>query len=192
MQTKQVLLVLTDKWVDWEAAYAIAEINLSPDYSITTVAIDLEPKVSIGGIRAGVGSLVTDWQDFSDVAMVILPGGYTWEDHDYPEIADLVRKAVAHAVPVAAICAATTWLAGHGFLNDIRHTGEEIDLMQEQPGYKGALFYIEAQVVTDDGFITANETAAVEFAYEIIRALALMPEEQSSDWLHDYRDGLFR
>ena len=34
--TKDVLLLLTDRWADWEASYAIVEVNSVPRYSVKT------------------------------------------------------------------------------------------------------------------------------------------------------------
>lgn len=41
MDTKnEILLLLTDKWCDWEASYAIAVANSFSDYIVKTIAID--------------------------------------------------------------------------------------------------------------------------------------------------------
>jgi len=50
MKKKEVLLVLTERWADWEASYAIAGINSTQQYVVKTIAIDKYPKVSIGGL----------------------------------------------------------------------------------------------------------------------------------------------
>lgn len=46
---KEVLLVLTEKWNDWEASYAIAVLNSYSDYKVKTLALDYVPKTSMGG-----------------------------------------------------------------------------------------------------------------------------------------------
>jgi hypothetical protein len=40
MQAKDVLLLLTDRWADWEASYVIAEVNSTEEYSVKTISID--------------------------------------------------------------------------------------------------------------------------------------------------------
>ena len=40
MKEKEVLLVLTDEWADWEASHAIVGINDSLAYVVKTIAID--------------------------------------------------------------------------------------------------------------------------------------------------------
>ena len=112
--SKEVLLLLTDRWADWEAAYAIAEVHSAAQYTVKTAAIDLTPKRSIGGIRAEIDYTIGSYTNFMNLAMVILPGGYAWKEDRHDEIAAFVRKAREHQVPVAAICGATIFLGKHG------------------------------------------------------------------------------
>ena len=49
MQGKEVLVLLTDRWADWEAAYAVAGIKSIGQYDVRTIAVDKKPKASIGG-----------------------------------------------------------------------------------------------------------------------------------------------
>jgi hypothetical protein len=53
-----------------------------------------------------------------------------------------------------------------------------LELFQKQKGYKGEAFYIPAQVVVDNKVIAENETAAVQFAYEIFRILEIDSDEE--------------
>lgn len=187
-----ILVVLTDRWCDWEAAYAIAVANSFSDYYVKTVAVDPAAKVSMGGIRAEIDLCVDDMNDFSKTAMVILPGGLSWEENDYHEIAGFVRRAEAAKVPVAAICGATLFLCKHGFLNRRKHTGDSPELFQSVSGYQGESLYVPAQVVTDQGFITANETAAVEFAYEIFKIIGVDTPEEIESWYDNFKNGAVR
>ena len=168
----EVLVVLTERWNDWEASYAIAVINSFTDYEVKTIAVDDIPKKSMGGIKASVDYSINDYQNFNNLAIVILPGGFSWEENDYDEIAEFVKKIMKLQIPVAAICGATTFLCKHGLLNNIKHTGDSLELFKNQEGYTGEEFYIPAQLVIDHEVITANETAAVQFAYEIFKILA--------------------
>lgn len=123
----------------------------------------------MGNLCTSIDCCVGDDLDFLKIAIVILPGGLSWEENDYDEIVEFVRKILNAGIPVAAICGATTFLCKHGFLDHVKHTGDSLELFQRQCGYKGTKLYIPAQIVVDGGIITANETAAVEFAYEIFR-----------------------
>ena len=74
MNMKKVLLVLTDRWADWEPAYAISDIRISGMYEVKTIALDRTPKESIGGIRADIDYTLADYQLSGSTAMLILPG----------------------------------------------------------------------------------------------------------------------
>ena len=80
----------------------------------------------------------------------------------------------------------------HGFLNDIKHTGDSLELFQSQCGYSGQALYVPAQVVVDGGFITANETAAVEFAYEIFKILKVDSDVEMAKWYDNFKYGAIR
>jgi putative intracellular protease/amidase len=196
MTKKEVLLLLTDRWADWEASYAIAEINSTDEYTVKTIAVDTEPKASIGGIRAGIDYSIEEYQRLDDVAMLILPGGFSWGERPYDEIAAFVRKIHEAGIPVAAICGATLFLARHGFLDHIKHTGDELDYFKEklhaEENYKGWANFVSAQLVADGGFITANETAALEFTREIFRVLEIGTREELDEWYDRFKGGMFR
>ncbi|MPN00121.1 putative protease YdeA [bioreactor metagenome] len=94
-------------------------------------------------------------------------------------------------IPVAAICGATTFLCRQGFLNNVKHTGDSLELFQSQKGYSGESLYIPAQVVVDQGIITANETAAVQFAYEIFKLLKV-DDGVTATWYDNFKNGAIR
>lgn len=188
----EILLLLTDRWCDWEASYAIAVANAFSDYVVRTVAVDLTPKISMGGIRAAVDVTIDAYNEYNHLAMLILPGGLSWAENDDLRIVEFVRRVAELSIPVAAICGATFFLCRHGFLDTIRHTGDSLELFQGVPTYRGESHYVEAQVVVDGGFITANETAAVEFAYEIFKQLQVDSEEEIEEWYENFRYGAVR
>jgi putative intracellular protease/amidase len=192
LQPKEVLLVLTDRWADWEASFAIAEVNSVPEYVVRTIAVDRNPKTSIGGICAGIDYTVAEYPVGNTLAMVILPGGFSWKESRHDEIAGFLRKVESMNIPIAAICGATIFLGKHGFLNNRKHTGDELDLFRSEQGYDGKEFYVPAQLVTDKGFITANETASVEFAREIFRMLRIGSDDEIEKWYDHFKHGVFR
>ena len=189
MRTKEVLLLLTDHWADWEAAYAISGINAADGYTIKTIAVTCESKVSMGGLRAEIDYTIGRYNNLENLAMLILPGGSSWQNsHD--EIADFIKKARRADIPVAAICGAAIFLGKHGFLDGIKHTGDEAELFQKQDGYNGQNNYVPAQVVVDDGIITANETAAVDFAHAIFGLLKIHTDEEIDEWRDYFKYGM--
>jgi len=194
MQEKEVLLLLTDHWADWEAGYAVVGINLAEQYVVKTIAVDKQPKVSIGGMRAEIDYSIADYQNFDNLAMVILAGSFSWGEYRYDEIADFIRKIRGFDIPVAAICGATIFLGKHGFLDNVKHTGDEPEYFQEmledEEGYKGQAHFVVAQSVNDGGFITANETAALEFARDIFHTLNTDTDEEIDSWYEKYKRGM--
>lgn len=190
LQQKEVLLLLTNQWADWEAAYAIASINLMDQYVVKTIAVDHEPKVSMGGLKATIDYTLEDYDDLNNLAMIILPGGLGWNEESTDDIAVFVKMVIDANIPVAAICGATLFLGRYGFLDEVKHTGDELELFQKEPLYHGEKVYISAQVVTDQNIITANETAAVEFADTIFRVLKMYTDEQIDGWFHYFKHGM--
>ncbi len=192
MNRNEVLLLLTDRWCDWEAGYAVAVINSFSDYRVKTIGINTTGLVSMGGIKASVDYYINSYDHFDQVAMLIIPGGLSWDENDYDEIALFVKKIRNLSIPIAAICGATYFLCKHGFLNDIKHTGDSLELFQSVKEYRGENLYIPAQVVSDRGVITANETAAVEFAYEIFKILKVDSDEEMKKWFDNFQNGAVR
>ncbi|MCL2364082.1 MAG: DJ-1/PfpI family protein [Defluviitaleaceae bacterium] len=193
-KAKEVLLFLTDQWADWEASHAIVGISFCEQYVVKTIGIDKQPKVSIGGIRAEIDYSIEDYQNIDNLAMIILTGSFSWEETCNDVIADFLRKINKKDIPIAAICGATIFLAKHGFLNNIKHTGDELEYFEEmlenEDDYKGHEHFSVKQVINDGGFITANETAALEFAREIFLTLKTDTDEEINSWYEKQKHGL--
>jgi putative intracellular protease/amidase len=192
MEKNEILLLLTDQWCDWEASYVIAVANSYSDYVVKTIAIDLKDKVSMGGIKSKVDYSIDNYPNLENLAMVLLPGGLSWEKNRYDEIAEFIKTVIENKIPIAAICGATLFLCKQGFLNQIKHTGDSLELFQSQEGYTGSELYIPAQVVMDNGVITANETAAEEFAYQIFKLLKIDSDEELEQWYDNFKNGAVR
>ncbi|WP_042274459.1 type 1 glutamine amidotransferase family protein [[Clostridium] dakarense] len=188
----EVLVILTEQWNDWEASYAIAVLNSFSDYKVKAIAVDEIPKVSMGGINASIDCTINNYKNFNNLAMVILPGGLSWESNDYGEIAEFINRVIELNIPIAAICGATTFLCKHGFLDSVKHTGDSLELFQQQKEYRGESFYIHEQVVVDNLIITANETAAVQFAYELFKILEIDSTEEIEQWYDNFKNGAIR
>ncbi|AEI39299.1 type 1 glutamine amidotransferase family protein [Paenibacillus mucilaginosus] len=188
---KDVLLLLTDGFADWEASYVTAVLNKpGTGFRIRTIALDLEPKVSMGGLRVLPEYSVKDYQPDAKPAMLILPGGTTWLEERNVPVKELVAFCVRESVPVAAICDATTFLARYGFLDHDRHTGNSLAYLKEgAPEYQGEARYVDAQSVSDGNWITANGTAAVEFAAHILEKLGVMEGEGLQEWYTIFKKG---
>ena len=146
----------------------------------------------MGGINAFIDCTINNYKNFNSLAIVILPGGLSWEENDYGEIAEFINSVIELNIPIAAICGATTFLCKHGFLDNVKHTGDSLELFQQQKEYSGEAFYIHEQVVVDNLIITANETAAVQFAYELFKILEIDSTEEIEQWYDNFKNGAIR
>ena len=184
---KQIVhLFVFDTMADWEAAYAVAAINnprfqTEPGrYHVVTAAATLVPVRTMGGVTIQPDVTLSSITPDSS-AMLILPGGETWENGGNPEALALAAEFIAAGVPVAAICAATLALARAGLLDHLRHTSNAREYLISS-GYRGTAFYCGAPAVTDRNVITATGLAPVDFAREIFKALNLFSSATIEAW----------
>lgn len=193
MSNRAVHLFVFDSMADWEAAFAIAGINnpqfqLTPGrYRVSTVAARRETVTTIGGVRIQP-DLVLDEVSPSESAMLILPGGLSWESGGNTGAVDKARDFVAAGVPVAAICAATLALARSGLLDDRGHTSNAQEYLAAS-GYRGGGLYRRVPATTDGNLITASGIAPVDFAYEIFKLLGLYSEQALEAWYALFKSG---
>lgn len=173
---KEVLVFISDGYADWEGAYICAELHQPHTaYVVKTVGLDKKPKVSMGGLTVAPDYDITDYP--AEFAMLLLVGGLAWLEQKNNAILPLVQHAAQKGIPVAAICAATNFLAENGFLDTVKHTGNSLEFMQAHaPHYKGGALFVEKQAVSDGAVLTANGSAALEFAREIMLELKVTPQ----------------
>jgi len=189
---KEVLVFIFDGYADWESAYICAELN-SPesDYIVKTLSLDKEPKISMGGFRIIPDYSVSDYP--KDFAMLLLIGGYAWMKQKNNAVKPVVAHAVEQHIPVGAICNAANFMAENGYLDTIRHSGNTLKFMKSQaPHYKGDCNFIEQQAVCDADIITANGTASLEFAREIMLCLNVKTPEKIEEWYKFNKVGLYQ
>ena len=184
---KQIVhLFVFDTMADWEAAYAVAAINnprfqTEPGrYHVVTAAATLVPVRTMGGVRIQPDVTLSSITPDSS-AMLILPGGETWENGGNAEALALAAEFIAAGVPVAAICAATLALARAGLLDHLRHTSNAREYLIST-GYRGTAFYCGVPAVTDKNVITATGLAPVDFAREIFNRLNLYSAASIEAW----------
>lgn len=122
-----------------------------------------------------------------DFAAVLLIGGYAWCKPEAAPVADIVRRARERGALIGAICGATAFLGMHGFLNNVRHTGNTLESLKATAGdnYTNESGYICEQAVSDGGIVTANGSASLEFAREVLITLDAMPKTNIDEW-YDY------
>lgn len=189
---KEILTFIFNGYADWESAYVCTMLNYEKtDYSVKTISFDKEPKVSMGGFHVVPDYSINDYPE--DFAMLLLIGGNAWMEKKNDDVKPLVDYAVQHNIPVAAICGATSFMGEHGYLDEVKHTSNTLDFLKQYcPHYKGEKNYIEKQAVNDNNIITANGTAALEFAREILVELKAEPVEQIKEWYEFHKRGFCR
>lgn len=174
----EVLYILLPDYAAHEAVYlsqAIASdefaLKEAPKYVNKVVAPTLEPVKSIGGFRT-----VPDYSFDTmpgDYAALVLVGGFGWSTPVAELVVPIVRDAIEKGRIVGAICNGASFLAKHGFLNTVKHTGNGPEQLRLWGGdsYTNPEGYAHAQAVGDRNIVTANGSATLEFAREMLSLL---------------------
>ncbi len=174
----EILYILLPDYAAHEVVFlsqAIASdefaLKENPKYINKVVAPTMEPVKSIGGFRT--------LPDYSfetmpeDYAALVLIGGFGWATPVADRVVPIVAKAIADGKVVGAICNAASFMAKHGFLNDLKHTGNGLEQLKLWGGenYTNAAGYVNVQAVSDKNIVTANGSATLEFAKELLLLL---------------------
>lgn len=176
--SKEILYILLPDYAAHELVYlsqAIASdeyaLKENPKYVNKVVAPTMEPITSIGGFRT--------LPDYSfetvpeEYAALVLIGGFGWSTPVAERVKPIVRKAIEKGKIVGAVCNAASFMAKCGFLNTVKHTGNGPEQLKLRGGenYTNPDGYIHAQAVSDRNIVTANGSATLEFAKELLLLL---------------------
>lgn len=198
MKMKEVLLIILNDYADWEGAFLASSLNAGvlPGsevvYTVKTVAPSMEPVRSIGGFRT-----LPDY-DFGnmpeDYAAVVLIGGYSWQSPEACGVEKIVKRTLENGKPVGAICNAVSFMCAHGFLNNVKHTGNTLQQLELYGGkaYTNRNGYVEAQAVSDSGIVTANGSGYLEFTRELLTLLGADTPERIAASYDFFKNGLVR
>lgn len=176
--TNEILYILLPDYAAHEAVYlseAIASdeaaLKENPKYVNKVVAPTLEPVKSIGGFRTVPDYSFETMPD--DYTALVLIGGFGWTTHVADSVEPLVRRAIESGKVVGAICNGASFMAKCGFLNAVKHTGNGLEQLKLWGGanYTNPGVYVHAQAVSDGRIVTANGSAALEFARELLLLL---------------------
>lgn len=174
----EILYVLLPNYAAHEVVYlsqAIASdeyaLKANPKYVNKVVAPSMEPVKSIGGFRTLPDYSFDTMPD--DYAALVLIGGFGWFTPVAEKVAPIVRKAIEVGKITGAICNGASFMAKYGFLNTVKHTGNGLEQLKLWGGenYTNQDGYIHAQAVSDGNIVTANGSAALEFAKELLLSL---------------------
>lgn len=176
--SNEILYILLPDYAAHEAVYlsqAIASdeyaLKEHPRYVNKVVAPTLEPVKSIGGIRTLPDYSFDTMPD--DYAALVLIGGFGWTMPVAERVIPIVKQAVENGKIVGAICNGASFMAKCGLLNNVRHTGNGPEQLRLWGGenYTNPEEYVHAQAVSDRNIVTANGSATLEFAKELLLLL---------------------
>ena len=195
---QKVLFIILNEYTDWEGAFLSTALHVGVipggeiKYEVHTVAPTSDTVCSIGGFRT--------LPDYSfenmpkDYSALVLIGGNRWDSPEAELVVPLVQEALDKSKIVGAICNGASFLCSHGFLNNIKHTGNGLDQLKKWggPRYTNAENSVEAQAVSDKNIVTANGVGHLEFTCEILLLLKANSPEQIDAWYDFYKNGFVR
>jgi len=195
---QKVLFIILNEYTDWEGAFLSTALHVGVipggeiKYEVHTVAPTSDTVCSIGGFRT--------LPDYSfenmpkDYAALVLIGGNRWDSPEAELFVPLVREALDKGKIIGAICNGASFLCSHGFLNNVKHTGNGLDQLKKWGDivYTNAENYVEAQAVSDKNIVTANGVGHLEFTCEILLLLKANSPEQIDAWYDFYKNGFVR
>ncbi len=176
--SNEILYILLPDYAAHEIVYlpqAIASdefaLKENPKYVNKVVAPAMEPIKSIGGFRTLPDYSFETMSD--DYAALVLIGGFGWTTPVAEQVVPIVRQAIEKGKIVGAICNGASFMAKHGFLNTVKHTGNGLEQIKLWGGdnYTNPDGYVHAQAVRDKNIVTANGSATLEFAKELLLLL---------------------
>lgn len=191
---KIVLFVLLEPYADWESAYlaaGLAELG-GERFAVKTVSLLREGVRSMGGFVTLPDYTVNSAPKRFDA--LILIGGMAWRGESARQIKPLVDAARQGGKILGGICDAAAFLGTLGVLNQVDHTGNDLENLKQWAGaaYSGESKFLPRQAVRDHNIVTANGTAALEFAREVLLALDAAPEENVLTWYNFFKLGVFK
>ena len=176
--SNEILYVLLPDYAAHEMVYLMeaissdeAQLKSNPKYVNKIVAPTMDPVAAIGGFRVLPDYTFEDMPD--DYAALVLIGGYGWQTPVADKVVPIVRKALDNSKIVGAICNGASFMAEHGFLNGVKHTGNGLEQLKlwGAENYTNSEGYFHEQAVSDGGIVTANGSGVLEFTKELLLLL---------------------
>ena len=126
-----------------------------------------------------------------DYAALVLIGGFGWTTPVAEQVEPIVRQAIEKRKVVGAICNGASFMAKCGFLNTVKHTGNGLEQLKIWGGdnYINPEGYTHAQAVSDKNIVTANGSATLEFAKELLLLLENDVPERIEMYYQFYKQG---
>ena len=195
---KKILFIILNEYTDWEGAFLSTALHVGVipggeiKYEVHTVAPTSDAVRSIGGFRILPDCSFENMP--KDYAALVLIGGNRWDSPEAELFVPLVREALDKGKIIGAICNGASFLCSHGFLNNVKHTGNGLDQLKKWGDivYTNAENYVEAQAVSDKNIVTANGVGHLEFTQEMLLLLEANTPENIASWYDFYKNGFVR
>ena len=176
--SNEILYILLPDYAAHESVYlsqAIASdefaLKKNPKYLNKIVAPTLDPVKSIGGFHTLPDYSFETIPD--DYAALVMIGGFGWATPIADMVIPIIKNSMERGRIIGAICNAASFMAKLGFLNAVKHTGNGLEQLKLWGGdkYTNPEGYVCSQAVTDKNIVTANGSATLEFAKELLLLL---------------------
>ncbi len=188
---KKILYVILEQSADWELSYISSAVNMlgGGKFENKTVSLTKAAVTSIGGVKClpdcDLSSVPSDYN------ALILIGGMSWRNENAMQVKPLIDDCIKNGKVLGAICDACRFLGSVGALNGAKHTANDLNELKQYSAYTNEQGFIHRQAVSDNSIITANGTATLEFAREVLRALSVATEEQIKGWYDFHKLGFY-
>lgn len=189
---KKVVFIVLDSFADWEGAYlssVLLDDEIEMQNQVLWASIDKYPKKSLGNMTMVPDITLDEIPDDTDALIFI--GGNSWRTQDSNKVTATVEKFMEQGKILGFICDATYFAAREGFLNDIKHTGNDPSDMIDEGKYNNPEGFQMEEAVLDENIITANGNSPLEFSALVLRALGLFPDEEIEMWKDFQKLGLW-
>lgn len=176
--SNEILYILLPDFASHEMVYLMEAVSSdeqqlkpNPKYLNKIVSPTMDSVTAIGGFRVLPDYSFENMPE--DYAALVLIGGFGWLAPEADNVVPVVRKALEKGKIVGAICNGASFMAKHGFLNGVKHTGNGLDQLKLWGGerYTNSEGYIHRQAVSDSGLVTANGSGVLEFSKELLLLL---------------------
>lgn len=195
---QEVLFIILNEYADWESSFLSTSLNsgVMPGSEIKyipkTVAPTMDEVRTTGGFRTlpdySFQTMPTDY------AALILIGGMQWNSPEAEQVVPLVQDALQRGKIIGAICNAASFMCSHGFLNNVKHTGNTLSQLKlwGRERYTNEAGYEEKQAVSDKKIVTANGIGYLEFTRELLLLLQAETPEKINATYDFYKNGFIK
>ena len=188
---KTILYVVLEQFADWELAYLSSAVNMlgNGQFENKVVSLTKDAVTSIGGVKClpdyDLKTLPSNYD------ALILIGGMSWHSESAMQLKPLIDSCIKDGKVLGAICDACRFLGSVGALNGVMHTANDCNELKQYSAYTNAQGFIPRQAVADKNVVTANGTAPLEFAQEVLNVMSVASAEKIKGWYDFHKLGFY-